>query len=275
MTDDDTPTGYSPTELGEVVETEANTAWSLDDGPEVEMPRRFTPGRITAAAVAGSLIIAGIATGVAWHHWRDATPPTMTQPTPNAAPATTISSSPESEPPGPAELPGIDGEFVRQMRGFGVPVSDDDPQWIVDLARATCAAAVEGAETDYPPGTATVTHLVETLMNMNPDWTRQQASRFTSGTIDQYCPSVRGPSRDEIAALPDDERYLAVLQDRIGITPIDGDDSLLRVARQVCIWSGQGWNTDRMVEAINSNNPPEDERVIIDTAVDVYCPQYR
>jgi hypothetical protein len=70
-----------------------------------------------------------------------------------------------------------------------------------------------------------------------------------------------------------DERYLAALQDRLGITPVD--DSLIQAAHQVCIWKEQGWWTDKIVDAMNSPNPREDEHVIVETATDVYCPQYR
>ena len=45
--DDAAPTEVAPTELGSAVdETEAHTAWSLDDGEEWPT-QRLTPGRIT------------------------------------------------------------------------------------------------------------------------------------------------------------------------------------------------------------------------------------
>jgi len=44
MADDDAPAGYAPTELGAAIdETEAVTAWSLDDGEDGPPPRRLTP----------------------------------------------------------------------------------------------------------------------------------------------------------------------------------------------------------------------------------------
>lgn len=66
--DDDAPTGYAPTELGAAVEeTEAVTAWSLDDGEEWAPPRRLTPARITALALVGSLVLlAGAGSLAVW-----------------------------------------------------------------------------------------------------------------------------------------------------------------------------------------------------------------
>ncbi|WP_229480848.1 DUF732 domain-containing protein [Mycolicibacterium mageritense] len=175
--------------------------------------------------------------------------------------------SPPPPQPSPA-LSGVDGQFIAEMKGFGVPVNDQDPQWTVDLAHAVCATARDG----HPPGTHTVTLLIEGVMENNPNWTRQQASRLTNGSIKHYCPEVWGPSRQEIASMPADARYLATLQDRLGITPVD--DSLIRAAHQVCIRKSQGWSTDQVVDAINSPNERDDERVIVETAVDVYCPEY-
>jgi len=60
--------------------------------------------------------------------------------------------------------------------------------------------------------------------------------------------------------------------DRLGITPVDG--SIVRAGHQVCIWKEQGWRTDKIVDAINSPNPRDDEQIIVEIATDVYCPPY-
>jgi len=75
--DDDAPTDYAPTELGAAIdETDAYRAWALANEPDElpqaappgdeepdELPRRFTPQRITALAVAGSLVAAVVTAG--------------------------------------------------------------------------------------------------------------------------------------------------------------------------------------------------------------------
>lgn len=67
MTDDDTPTNYAPTELAaSVTDTEAHTAWSLEE--YVEPERRTWP--IVALAVAGAVVAIAIASGLALHHAR-------------------------------------------------------------------------------------------------------------------------------------------------------------------------------------------------------------
>ncbi|MDG4667996.1 DUF732 domain-containing protein [Mycobacterium sp. 236(2023)] len=66
-TDDDTPTNYAPTELAAPVDdTEAHTAWSLEE--YVEPERRTWP--IVALAVAGAVVAIAIASGLALHHAR-------------------------------------------------------------------------------------------------------------------------------------------------------------------------------------------------------------
>jgi hypothetical protein len=189
-----------------------------------------------------------------------------------SAPTPVPSPVPSPALPERPELERVDEKFIAEMRGFGVPISDQDPGWTIDMAHAICATARDGRSHRYPPGVHTVIKLTEGMMENNPDWTRQQASRFTNGAVDHYCPDVRGPSQREIATMPPDERYLATLQDRLGITPVD--DSLVRAAHQVCTWKEQGWWTDKIIDAMNSPNPREDELVIVETATDIYCPQY-
>ena len=64
------PTGYmaeagAPTELSGVADanTQAAHAWAFDEDPEPEPPR-FTPGRITAFAVAAAVVVIAAASGV-------------------------------------------------------------------------------------------------------------------------------------------------------------------------------------------------------------------
>lgn len=61
---DDAPTGVAPTELAGVVETEAHTAWSLDDNWEDE-PQR-TPGWIVACAVGAAVVAVAITDTLAY-----------------------------------------------------------------------------------------------------------------------------------------------------------------------------------------------------------------
>ena len=89
----------APTELGEVVETEANTAWALDDEPELEFPRRWTPARITAAAVGACVVVIAVV------YLRDDPQPPVAEPTPsNAVPKPTTAAAPSTpRPSDPAE----------------------------------------------------------------------------------------------------------------------------------------------------------------------------
>ncbi|QNJ91439.1 DUF732 domain-containing protein [Mycolicibacterium fluoranthenivorans] len=262
-------------------ETEAHTAWALDDEPELRQPF-WTPGRITAVAVVSAVLVVVAVAGLAGYHLRDepgtpaappspssASVPSMTIPMVVTAPPTTTTTT--TTPPLPV-LAGADGRFIEKMRSYGVPVSDQDPQWTVDLARAICGAAKDNGPVNYPPGMHTVLNFTDGIMEKNPDWSWQQASRFTDSAVDAFCPWLRGPSPQEIAAMPPDERYLALLQDRIGITRVD--DSLVNAAHQICIWKTQGWRNDQAVDAIDSPNPRDEEARLVEIAISVYCPEF-
>jgi hypothetical protein len=106
--DDAAPTGAAPTELGSAVEeTEAHTAWSLDDREDWST-QRLTPARITGMVVAGSVVIIAVASTVAWMVLRDRSEPLAAGPTPTSSvqptpPSTaTVASPPPSAAPPPA-----------------------------------------------------------------------------------------------------------------------------------------------------------------------------
>jgi hypothetical protein len=264
-----------PTELAAVeTATESVRAWGLADWNDEDDPptTRLTSGRITGGAVAASLVAVAVAVVLAGMHLGGegtATPTAATSSMVTAAPAP-VSPSAVLPPPRPS-LPAADEKFLAELRSFGVPVSDKDPGWTLGLAHAVCDT-VHDSPSRYPVGTSTVINLIDGVAQNNPDWSRQQASRFTNEAVDTYCPGVRGPSQQKIAKMAPDTRYLAMLQDRLGITPVD--DSLVGAAHQVCVWKEQGWWNDKIVDAINSSNSREDEQVIVETAITVYCPQY-
>ncbi|MDH6199163.1 hypothetical protein M2272_005831 [Mycobacterium frederiksbergense] len=270
----------APTELAGVAEADTMSAYAWgEDGPDdyQDDPVRRWPAWVTAGAVAASLAVVGGAAWVAVPHLRG-TQAASVPPIPAATPSPV---PPKADPPPPPEptvppvvqLEGEDGKFITEMRGYGVPVSDQDPQWTANLGRAVCTTIQDGGPTRYPPGTWVVMNLSNAVMVNNPGWTRQQASRFTNGAIDHFCPEARGRSQEEIAALPPDERFLAMLQDRLGITPVDG--SIVRAGRQMCVWKSQGWTISQIVDATNSPNSRDKEIEIAEAAIDAYCPQYR
>jgi hypothetical protein len=131
--DDVAPTGAAPTELGSVVEeTEAHTAWSLDDGEDWPT-QRLTPARITGMVVAGSSIMIAVASMVVWIVLRDRSESPVAGPAPTssvqpAPPSSVVAASPSlsaapplprTQPPAPVALPmDSDGQVhVRTVSG--------------------------------------------------------------------------------------------------------------------------------------------------------------
>ena len=97
--DDDT--GEVPTELAPSAEpTEAVIAWSLADDEDWPPPR-LTPGRITALAVAGALVLLAAAGVLAAWHLRTPEPTVQATPSVSAPPPSPI----RLPPPPPTSLP--------------------------------------------------------------------------------------------------------------------------------------------------------------------------
>lgn len=280
---DDAPTGIAPTELGAAIdETEARTAWSLEDGDEWEPPRRLTPARITSIAVAASAIViasAGAVIAVKLHGSEEPTALGEPLSSQRAAPPPPVNTPAAIPPPPPipplgARLDAPDAAFVTELRSYGVPVSDADPQYVIDMAKAMCALVHEQPN-KYPAGTYTMISFVDGVLGNNPEWSRPQATRFTRVAAEHYCPDAQGPGQDAIAAMPPEQKFIAILQDRYGILPGGGSgQSAIDAAPTLCSWKAQGWTDDEILAAINSSNTPEVDQAILETSKAVYCQQF-
>lgn len=255
-------------------ETEAHTAWALDDDPEWVSDSWWTPAKITGAAVVAAVVAVVVAAEVSYMHLKSEPSP---EPPPPVATVSQIAAPPPppvqipTTPPPPPKLVGVDGRFIDEMVRVGVPVDVNDPSWTVELAKAVCATANDPA-LHYPPGGHTVALLTRGVHENNPAWEQRQAARLTYGALNYYCPEVWGPSDEEIAAMPPDRRYHALLQDRAGLVPVDG--SMLQAAYQVCARLAQGWWSDRIAETITGIADMDDKRILIQTAAEVYCPAF-
>lgn len=127
--DDNAPTAMAPTELGALInETEAQTAWSLDDGDDWPPHRHLTPRRITVLAVATSVTLVAVAVVVAlvYLRHREAPAPSPATPTSMAVapvPPSAATSAPpavtRNQPPPPVTLPmdGYGQVHVRTVSG--------------------------------------------------------------------------------------------------------------------------------------------------------------
>lgn len=273
------------TELAGAAEADTQSvyAWGqVDDLDELPEPW-WTPKRITTATVMTSVVlttaIVGLAVLYVGRGSGTASQPQTSTASTTAPPLARLQTAPTSTSPAPPTGPtppvlqGIDGEFIAAMRGYGVPVNEQDPQWTIGLARAICLAA-EDNPLRYPPSKGTVLLFVKYVRENNPGWSQQQATRLVHGGVDTYCPWVWGPSQQEIDAMPPDERYLAKLLDRLGITPLDNGVSLINAAHQWCSWKAQGWGNGQIVDATNLGD--NDRKLLpemVAIGIDVYCPE--
>lgn len=163
------------TELAGVAdaETELGFAWALDDGQDDDLEVRarwWSPGRVTAAAVAAAVVVIGAAGAVAWAHLRrdtgsasagtvvtvTAAAPAPEEPPPAARPssapvaaqpppvtAETIAPTPKEPPPiTETALAALDRQFVASMQAQGWLVTD--PALMAHRAHQVCAMFQNG-----------------------------------------------------------------------------------------------------------------------------------
>lgn len=153
--DDASPTEVGPTALGSAIdETEAHTAWALEEYEEP--PRRTWP--IVAAAVIAAVVAFAVAAGLAVHHARQPvlgdvvamTAPDWTAtssappvgktgfeiPPPPTATVTVTAAPPASVAP-ESEVDPLDGLFVSKMRARGWEIYN--PWTMTSNARSVCS----------------------------------------------------------------------------------------------------------------------------------------
>lgn len=107
--DDDTPettVGSAPsaeTELAELVAPPRSYAWELDCGQDWDPAPWWTPGRVTAIAVLGAVVVLVVAAGIAGYHLRSSPPPvsSLSPPVPPTAQMATTPSLPSESAPSP------------------------------------------------------------------------------------------------------------------------------------------------------------------------------
>lgn len=261
LDDDATMAGALPdTELAGVVDTLSETPLAYSDHTGTIPITDYEPSGRTrwwpvAALVAVILAVTGGAAGVIlWlgHHQE----PDVGNPT-----ATTISG-----PTDPA-----DAAFIADLRAHRFPL--DDWEYTVSLAQGACDTITQNA--GYPPGPHTIGLLRGDLGESHPDWTAAQLYRFTVASVDSYCPTMWGPTQEEIAAMPRADRYLKTMETELGIT-MTTREAALRTADQVCTGVHRGVSFDVLVdEFLRAARPAEwkrdDAMSYVQVTRDVYC----
>lgn len=181
----------APTELApSATETEAHTAWALDDGPEWRPPF-WTAGRITAAVVGVAVVAAIGVAGVAGYQLNEepvAVPSsTIVQPAPETVTVTpdpprrggwaVVSRNPTVTKHGgysDAELYAFDREFLDRLSASGWTVTN--AQFLAAVGKGVCteyalgtsmARVTEMLRANYSPSDADA--LVATAQIVYPD----------------------------------------------------------------------------------------------------------
>jgi hypothetical protein len=125
-------------------ETEAHTAWALDDGPEWKPPF-WTPAKITAVAVTVAVLAVVVVAGLAGYHLRTPDPVAAPVASPTSAPISAVSSA------APAD----------ERKGWGLPPDLAPPRTVTVLPPSTVTVTKEAPPpvaqpVGLPPGQVSV-----------------------------------------------------------------------------------------------------------------------
>lgn len=189
---------------------------------------------------------------------------------PSAQPSAPTTAAPN----GPRYL--NDKAFIDRMRELNVPIPDW--RYVTDHAKALCSTL---DELHAAPGTDTVKTTEAAVASDRPKWNEAQVHYFVAGSIDFYCPKYWGPTKEEIAQMPPDDRYLALLGDRIGFwhdTPEQAQNAI-NSGNQICAQIRSGLTPDQVGANVyeGSKQTPyftrERADTVVRTAMEVYCPR--
>ncbi|QRY43205.1 DUF732 domain-containing protein [Mycolicibacterium boenickei] len=271
----------APTEFRDPVPVEAQQAWSIDnDFSDLDSGRTVPWPRV--AAIGGAIIIAAAVVAVsivAWDRHNQA---------PEPAPVAELAAEPAA-PEWPADP--ADKAFVEEMKQRGVEVSN--LRWYADNARSMCRILVEEAAT---PGSSTFAFAKYMVAKDEKTWDGHMLSNYVGAMFNSYCPKLWGPTPEEIDRMAPDDRYVALMADRTGQTPVDVAESV-RLAHYECSQLTSGVSHTSLVESIAASNEgigrkgwiegveqadrdgPKGDRAMVQALVDVsiavYCPDMR
>lgn len=245
--------------------TRSDRAWALDDGDDDAVTTRLTPGRITAGAVTASLMLICIAVAVGvWLL------PGDNQAEDAASVPTT--ERPVAPPDDPAEMftDPADRSFVEELRIRNVEVSD--PVWYIQNARFLCGVMVRD---DVVPGARAMESARKFIAGEDPTWDSAKVGNFAEATINAYCPQMRGLGSEAIAALPPDQRFIALFEQRTGMRSMDHAGNI-EAARNQCAELSAGTSRESLAKEIMTPTINEDTaQRVIDVSIEVYCPEVR
>ncbi|QDF19774.1 hypothetical protein QEH38_gp42 [Mycobacterium phage LilSpotty] len=259
--DAEAETGIAPTEPGAAIEdTEAVTAWSLDDGEEWQPKRWLTPARITVAAISASVLVIGLSAAVAVHYTRDDPP----------AAAAVAGPPPSGRPPTPK-----DRDFMARLRERGVPA--DDWRYYVDWAKLLCRT---WQQSGIPPGVQATKWVEQEVREKEPTWSTAQVFQFTANTLSWYCPDIFGPTEEELAAMPPEDRLVFLLGSHVGLK-VDDPASVAAMARGVCAELAAGNVVGAVIDGVQAANEShhgwsrDTSTGVVFASIEAYCPEFR
>ncbi len=163
-----------------------------------------------------------------------------------------------------------DRKFVQILRDDKIPV--DDWRYTVTRAQSLCQALTT---MKAAPGDDTIETARQSVKLDNAEWNPAQIYNYTATTIEMYCPQFWGPTPEELAAMAPDDRFLATIGSRVGIS----DPSVIRVGHSVCSQLEYGYAYDKVVgDIFDANNSKKNwtrdkAARLVDTSIEIYCPE--
>ncbi|AID58981.1 hypothetical protein PBI_GAIA_165 [Mycobacterium phage Gaia] len=234
------------TQAAPTLASESTLAYS-EEIETVDYPRRSW--KTVTGIAAGIIALAGAASAVVI---------TLGQPDPPAPVA--VVDAPE----------GRDKTFIDHLESAHVPAQDW--RYTVDRAKALCSSLTELAA---PGGTHTVNIAREAVHLDHKGWSDAQVYNYVGATFETYCPQFWGPTKEQLAAMTPDERFVALIGDRTGLSSHDG--TMAQAGHTICETLPHGYDAvvDSLVRGNAGSKGWDKDRAetFVDTAIEVHCPQ--
>jgi hypothetical protein len=245
-------TELAPTTLA----PDSSLAYS-DESPVLDYDDTVKASRRRVALIAtGILVVAGVVAGAV-----------LMSGTHRAPPPPVVVAQPPVQVDAPPNL--LDRQFMDRLHELKVPA--DDWRYYVDWAQRMCKIVREGE----PPGAFGLNVVQQVVRNTEPTWTTPQILNFAATIYNSYCPEMWGPTEEELAAMPPEQRFIARMGSRSGLMPPKNPESIVASGKLVCTQLRAGRARAAIVEDIESQSKwtADQSEAMVGVSVEVFCPE--
>ena len=153
----------------------------------------------------------------------------------------------------------------------------EDWDYYVRNAKIMCDTVRKGE----PPGNFGFDVVKQVVRSDEPTWTTPQILNYSAAIYNWYCPEMWGPTDEQVAAMPPEQRLKARSNSCAGMMePIDMNQ-MTSIAQNICQMLDGGTAYDKAVHTVHDSNKEANPqftedvaRGVVGASVEAYCPAY-